>query len=161
MHPNARLITTFYEGFQRRDAAAMVACYHPDVVFNDPVFRDLRGRQAGDMWRMLGGRAQELEVSFRDVVADDTRGRAHWDASYLFSETGRRVHNSIDATFELRDGLIARHDDHFDLWKWTRMALGARGALLGWLPPVQGAIRKKAAANLAAFVASQPAAAAR
>ena len=55
--PNAALIQRFYEAFQRSDAEAMAACYAPDVEFSDPVFGVLRGREAGDMWRMLISRA--------------------------------------------------------------------------------------------------------
>jgi hypothetical protein len=61
----------------------------------------------------------------------------------------------IDAEFELRDGKILRHRDHFDLWRWTRMALGAKGVLLGWLPAVQNAVRAQAARNLAEFRAAR------
>ena len=41
----------------------------------------------------------------------------------------------------------------FDLWRWSGMALGLKGKLLGWLPPVQGAIRKTAGDGLKAFMA--------
>jgi hypothetical protein len=35
------------------------------------------------------------------VSADANGGRAHWEAHYLFSATGRQVHNIIDGTFRL------------------------------------------------------------
>ena len=155
MHPNETLIETFYTCFQRRDAAGMIACYHPDIEFSDPVFPDLKGPRAGAMWRMLAERAKDVQVSFSDVHADDRAGAAHWEAIYTFSETGRRVHNKIDARFEFRDNKIVRHHDRFGLWRWAGMALGPRGALLGWLPPVQQAIRDKAAGNLERFIAAR------
>lgn len=155
MHPNAQLVERFYTSFQRLDPDGMVACYHPDVTFSDPVFPELHGPRAGAMWRMLAARAKGIEITFRDVTGDDARGGAHWEAIYTFSETGRRVHNVIDATFAFRDGKIIRHDDHFDLWRWSAMALGAKGRLLGWLPPVQRAIRAKAAKNLERYLAAQ------
>jgi ketosteroid isomerase-like protein len=151
MHPNAQLITRFYEAFGRRDAEAMAACYHPEVEFSDPVFPDLKGQAAGDMWRMLAARATDLVIRFDVNGADDTRGAAHWDADYTFGKTGRKVNNRIDAEFGFRDGLIRRHADHFDFWRWSRMALGAPGVLLGWSPLVRNAIRKQAAAGLDAF----------
>ena len=52
MHPNAQLIQTFYTAFQNRDAAGMAACYHPEVVFSDPVFPHLEGPKAIAMWQM-------------------------------------------------------------------------------------------------------------
>ncbi|MFA5862348.1 MAG: nuclear transport factor 2 family protein [Candidatus Thermoplasmatota archaeon] len=155
MHPNAELVTRFYGAFQRRDADAMAACYLPDARFSDPVFQDLRGPQVPAMWRMLVGRAQDLEVTVRDITANDTRGLAHWEATYTFGKTGRRVHNKIAASFEFQDGKIARHMDAFDLYAWTRMALGPSGVLLGWTPLVQGRVRRKAAAGLAKFMAGE------
>jgi ketosteroid isomerase-like protein len=154
-HPNAQLIESFYTAFKNRDPEKMIACYAPDVWFSDPVFRDLRGPRAGAMWRMLAERASSLEVTFSDVLADDTTGSAHWEARYVFSATGRKVHNIIDARFELRDGKITRHADTFDLWRWSGMALGPKGKLLGWAPPIKNAIHKTAMRGLEAFEAKQ------
>src|SRR5438093_409209 len=80
MHPNAELIKRFYTAFQKRDAAGMIACYHPDVVFSDAVFTDLRGWRAGAMWKMLAERGKDLQLEFSQVQADDKAGSAHWDA---------------------------------------------------------------------------------
>jgi ketosteroid isomerase-like protein len=151
---NARLIERFYDAFGRRDVDAMLNCYHPQVVFSDPVFGTLAAAEAGAMWRMLNGRARDLRVEFRDVRATERDGRAHWEAWYTFAATGRAVHNRIDAEFHFADALIVRHIDRFSLWRWSAMALGAKGALLGWVPSVRGAIRAQAAKGLVAFRAS-------
>ncbi|HEU4729797.1 MAG TPA: nuclear transport factor 2 family protein [Kofleriaceae bacterium] len=158
-HPNAQLIESFYTAFQRRDPDRMLACYAPDVWFTDPVFRDLRGPRVIAMWRMLGERATAREITFSNVRADDRTGSAHWEARYVFSPTGRKVHNVIDATFELRDGKIVRHIDRFDLWRWAGMALGARGKLLGWAKPIQNAIHRTAMRSLEEYEARQRASA--
>lgn len=155
MHPNAERIATFYAAFADRDADAMIACYHREVAFSDPVFPDLRGARAGAMWRMLCARAKDLRLEIRAIVADDRAGTAHWEAWYTFSATGRAVHNRIDAEFEFRDGLIVRHRDHFDLWRWSRQALGLKGALLGWSPLVRNRVRTQAAAGLDTFIERQ------
>jgi ketosteroid isomerase-like protein len=150
---NAALIERFYAAFARRDAAGMIACYHAQVTFSDPVFTALDARGVATMWRMLCERGKDLAIVATDVVADEATGRAHWVANYTFSGTGRHVTNRIDAAFEFRDGLIARHVDRFSLWRWSAMALGAKGALLGWLPPVRAAIRAQAANALTAYAA--------
>ena len=77
-------------------------------------------------------------------TANDTDGSAHWEARYTFSVTGRTVHNVIDSRFTFRDGLIVTHTDTFDLWRWSRMAIGPKAVLLGWTPFVQKAIRSEA-----------------
>ena len=53
------------------------------------------------------------------------------------------------AAFRFEDGLIIDHRDSFDFWKWTRMALGVPGTLLGWSPIVQGKVRKQSKLLLA------------
>jgi ketosteroid isomerase-like protein len=148
MHDHARLIDSFYAAFAKRDAEAMCACYHDDVEFSDPVFGPLSGERAKAMWKMLCARAKDLEITYRDVTADDERGSAHWEARYPFSATGRHVHNVIEASFRFKDGKIVRHDDTFDLWRWSGMALGPIGKVFGWLPPLQRSIQKKALAGL-------------
>lgn len=154
-HPNHLLIQRFYEAFARLDADAMSACYTDDVLFSDPAFGQLRGAEACDMWRMLTQRAQAFSLTFSDIEANDQAGGAHWVAHYLFSQTGRTVVNRIEARFVFRDGLIAEHHDNFDLWRWSRQALGLKGALLGWTPFVQRAIRAQARKGLAAFRAKR------
>ncbi|AIO28533.1 nuclear transport factor 2 family protein [Burkholderia cepacia] len=150
-HPHTELIQRFYTAFQQRDIDAMLACYADDVVFSDPAFGELRGDLARDMWRMLVARAQDFSLTFSDVAADQQAGRAEWIAHYRFITTGRMVVNRIDARFRFRDGRIVEHRDSFDLWRWARQALGLKGALLGWTPFVQRAIRAQARKNLDAY----------
>lgn len=151
MHPNAQLITTFYEAFQKLDAETMAACYHPEVRFTDPVFPRLHGTEAADMWRMLAARAKDFSLTFDDVRADDKTGEAHWVATYTFSQTGNTVVNDIRASFTFKDGKILTHTDRFHLWRWAGQALGLKGWLLGGTPLVKNAIRKQAAKGLAAY----------
>ena len=153
MHANERLIHGFYTCFQQLDANGMVECYAPDIVFSDEVFVGLRGPEAGAMWHMLASRARDFSLIFRDVTADDHRGSAHWEATYLFSRTKRMVTNIIDSEFEFRDGLIVRHTDRFGFWRWSRQALGLPGVLLGWTPMLKQSVRKTARAGLDQFIA--------
>lgn len=152
---NSALITRFYEAFQRLDAEAMIACYTDDIVFSDPAFGTLRGRDAGDMWRMLASRAKNFSLTFDNVNSNERSGGAHWVATYLFSQTGRTVVNDIQARFLFRDGKICEHYDHFDLWRWSRQALGAKGLLLGWTPLVQSKVNQQALRGLRAFQAGR------
>lgn len=149
------LIHRFYEAFQRLDAEAMAACYTDDVVFSDPAFGELRGRDAGDMWRMLTTRAKDFSLTFDHVRSDDSTGSAHWVATYLSSATGNTVVNDIGARFVFRDGKICEHHDHFDLWRWSRQALGLKGLLLGWSPALKNAVRAQALKGLKAFQAGR------
>jgi ketosteroid isomerase-like protein len=153
--PEARMILSFYEALGRRDAESMVACYHKDVVFQDPAFGELRGDRARNMWRMLCGRSTDLRVEVSNVKGEPGRGSAHWDATYTFTSTGRKVVNRIDARFEFAQGRIMRHEDRFDLWRWARQALGPKGLLTGWLPPVQKAITTRANRGLDDFIAQR------
>jgi ketosteroid isomerase-like protein len=147
---SAAVITSFYEAFARKDGEAMAAAYADDVRFSDPVFTELRGERARNMWRMFCERGIDLEVTFRDVTFDDAKktGTAHWDATYTFALTKKRVHNAIDAAFVFRDGKIVEHVDTFDLRRWCGMALGIPGKLFGWAPFLHTKLRKTAGKTL-------------
>jgi ketosteroid isomerase-like protein len=147
------VISRLYEAFAVRDHVGMARCYTPDARFSDPVFPDLRGTQVAAMWRMLCQRATDLRITYSDVSAEGNSGSAHWEAWYTYSATGRPVHNVIEAAFTFRDGRIATHRDHFDLYRWTRQALGTTGVLLGWTPFLRSAVRRKAALALVRFSA--------
>ncbi|MBA3631819.1 MAG: nuclear transport factor 2 family protein [Acidobacteria bacterium] len=154
MHPNDGLIENFYTSFQKLDAEAMIRCYHPDVRFSDPVFPNLSAAEAGAMWRMLCSQAKNFEATFADVQANERTGKAHWEARYDFSATGRRVHNRIDAEFEFQDGKIIKHTDTFNFWKWSSQALGPVGLLLGWTPMLRKKVQKQAGERLTRFINS-------
>ena len=151
-HPNEELIERFYAAFARRDGATMAACYAPGARFSDPVFTSLRDDEPGARWRMLTGRAKDLEVTLVEHQAADERGSAHWLADYTFS-TGRRVHNDVRAEFRFEHGLIARHQDSFSFYAWARQALGPAGLALGWTPMVRTKVRREARSGLDDFLA--------
>lgn len=150
-----RVITSFYEAFARRDAEGMIGSYSDDVRFSDPVFPDLRGERAKDMWRMLCELGTDLEITFRDVRIAGDRGSAHWEAFYTFSATKKRVHNVIEASFLLSNGKIIEHTDSFDLWRWSGMALGLPGKLFGWSSLLQNTIRRNAGKSLEKWAAKR------
>ena len=130
----------------------MIDCYHQDIEFYDPAFGTLHGDEARNMWRMLVERSKgDIKIFFSDVAANEKTGSAKWVAEYTFSQTGRRVINRITAQFEFRDGKIIKHNDHFDIWKWSRQALGAKGLLLGWTSFMQKKITSSARKSLAHY----------
>lgn len=150
---SASLITAFYASFAKGDYEGMVACYHNDLEFHDPVFGTLKGIQAKAMWQMLLERSKgNLKIIFSDVKASSSTGSAHWEAFYPFSKTGRNVHNIIDATFEFKDGKIIKHHDHFNLYRWSRQAFGVTGTLIGFTPFFQNKVRDTAKKSLAAYL---------
>ncbi len=143
-------IEKLYAAFAALDAKAMAACYAEDAYFEDEAF-SLRGlHQIGGMWSMLidaikkqGRKDWKLEV--RDI----TETSAHWEPTYRFSSTGNLVHNIIDAEFEFdSQGLIKRHRDRFNFWRWSRQALGAPGWVLGWSGFLRGKVKRTAARQL-------------
>jgi ketosteroid isomerase-like protein len=149
---NRRRIADFYAAFAERDGDAMAAHYAPDATFEDPAFGTLTGEEAGDMWRMLTGRAADLQIELPSHDATDDTGTANWVARYTFAQTGRPVVNDVHATFRFAaDGRFADHRDDFSFHAWSKQALGTVGALLGWTPILSSATQRKARAQLDAF----------
>jgi ketosteroid isomerase-like protein len=147
---NAEVIRQLYEAMDRHDGDTMAQLYAPDGRFRDPAFGELTGAEAGDMWRMLTGRSEDLRVELAEHEADGDTGTARWIATYTF-RTGRPVTNDIRAEFRFRDGKITEHRDSFSFWRWSRQALGPVGLALGWTPLLRAAVRKRARGDLADF----------
>ena len=150
---NQEIITRFYTAFNNRDFLGMQNCYHDEAEFHDPVFQTLNSDQVKAMWQMLLSLSKDIEVSFSDVRSVHDKGSCRWDAFYTFSQTNRKVHNIVYASFTFKDGKILKHNDHFDFWRWSRMALGTSGLLLGWTPIVRHKVRKTAQGRLKKFMA--------
>jgi len=149
MNSNAQIIEEFYAAFAEGNAETMASCYHPEIVFEDPAFGKLHGKDASDMWHMLIERAKgNLEISFSDIHSKGNGGRAHWVAKYHFSKTNRNVVNKIQAFFEFKDGLIIKHTDHFNFYDWSKQALGTTGLLLGWTSFLRKKVQKQALESL-------------
>ncbi len=147
---NKELIKTFYQAFQQKDHQTMAQCYHADAYFRDEAF-ELKGQEIGGMWHMLCERGKDMTMEF-SVTQEGEKISAHWEPKYSFSQTGRLVHNIIDAEFEFRDGKIIKHIDNFNFWSWSRQALGAPGLLLGWSPLLRNKVKKMAMGNLKKFM---------
>lgn len=156
MEDHEQIITQFYTAFQKKDWKLMQTCYHDEVQFSDPVFPGLTGKQAKAMWHMLTLAGRDLTLNFKNVAASGNTGSCDWEAFYSFSRTGRKVHNVIHATFEFKDGKIIRHKDDFNFWRWSGMALGTIGKLMGWTPLIHSKVRATAAQNLSKFINEHP-----
>jgi len=137
------IIEQFYFAFQNLDAEKMVELYHTEIEFEDPAFGKLKGNKAKNMWQMLCKSSKELEITFSNIQYDSEKGSANWEAEYIFSKTGRKVHNMIRAEFEFKDGKIIKHKDNFNLHKWAIQAFGWKGIFLGWTPVFKSKLNKE------------------
>lgn len=156
MNSNENLITKFYTAFANADAKTMSECYHPNIQFSDPAFGPLKGEQVSKMWEMLLLRSKgNIKINFSDIKADDSTGSANWNATYNFTKTNRKVINKISAQFVFQDGLIIKHTDSFDVWKWSKQAFGITGFLLGWTGFFQKKINQQALLSLEKFQSSK------
>jgi hypothetical protein len=156
MNANENLIAKFYTAFANADAKTMGECYHPKVHFVDPAFGLLKEVQVSKMWEMLLLKSKgDIKIEFSNVIADEFSGSARWVATYNFSKTNRRVVNRISAEFLFQDGLIIKHTDNFDVWKWSKQAFGITGYLLGWTGFFQDKVREQALLSLKKFQQSK------
>lgn len=156
MNSNENLIAKFYTAFANADAKTMSECYHPKVHFVDPAFGLLKEQEVSLMWEMLILKSKgNIKIEFSDIKADDFTGSAKWKATYNYSKTNRKVVNKISAQFVFKDGLIIKHTDSFDIWKWSKQAFGITGYLLGWTGFFQNKINEQALLSLEKYQRSK------
>ncbi|MBR9773825.1 MAG: nuclear transport factor 2 family protein [Cytophagales bacterium] len=153
---NKALLNKFYTSFIKGDSQAMGECYHTDVVFKDPVFGTLKGARACKMWEMLlTSKKGELKVSYKIARVSDKKGKVNWVAEYHFGKNNRKVINNVSGEFKFEDGKIIEHIDTFNLWKWSKQAMGTLGYLIGWTPLMKKKIQKSTNKKLNNFIAGQ------
>lgn len=150
------VLDRFYSAFARHDWQAMGECYTDDARFSDPVFPALDAAGVRAMWKMLLGGGTDLRLEHTVQQQGPAHGVCTWEARYTFGGTGRAVHNVVHSDFILHNGLIAVQNDRFDLWRWSRQAMGPVGLLLGWSPLVHNKVRAMAAARLAKAMRAEP-----
>ena len=156
MSTNENTITKFYNAFNNADVSLMCECYHPKIQFCDPAFGLLKGNDVCQMWKMLIERSKgDIKIDFSDIKATEHIGSAKWIATYNFSKTNRKVVNVIKAHFLFQDGLIIKHTDDFDIWKWSKQAFGLKGFLLGWTGFMQKKIQQQALLTLKKYKESK------
>ncbi|MEP6595809.1 MAG: nuclear transport factor 2 family protein [Ginsengibacter sp.] len=155
MNDNEGLIRTFYDAFARLDYKTMQSCYSDNPIFNDPVFGVLQGSEVRAMWEMLCKNAKDFSLRYSMIEADDEYGTCNWNASYTFSKTGRRVVNKVKAHVRIQNEKITEHTDEFDIYKWSRQALGLPGILLGWSGYLKNKIRYDAKRRLQTFIGNK------
>jgi ketosteroid isomerase-like protein len=149
MTSNEKILTKFYTAFANSDAASMCECYDTHINFRDPAFDLLKGNDVCQMWKMLIEKSKgNIKIELSAVKADQYMGSAAWVATYTFSKTNRIVVNTIQSQFQFKDGLIIKHTDYFNIWKWSKQAFGTTGYLLGWTGFFQKKIQQKAVASL-------------
>ena len=134
----------FYSSLGSGDVNAMISCYHPEVVFEDPVFGELRGDRVSNMWRMLLNNA-ETPPTIKVEGMQLLRGTVGciWTAKYTYGKNKRTIHNVVESHFVFKGDLIIDHRDKFDLYIWIKQAAGMAGFLFGWTKPYHKALRKK------------------
>jgi ketosteroid isomerase-like protein len=149
---NEQLVNDFYTAFQSLDYSFMQSCYSANPIFNDPVFGILQGNEVRSMWEMLCRNAKNFSLEFNSVNVDDEYCTCKWIARYTFSKTGRKVVNKVSTFIRVQNGKITEHTDEFDLYRWSRQALGLPGILLGWSGYLKNKIRHDAKKRLYEFI---------
>ncbi len=152
MNINEELIQKFYTAFADLDFKTMQNCYADDAIFSDPVFGVLEGNTVKAMWEMLCLNAKDFSLVFNSINSDDEYGTCNWIATYTFSKTGNKVINSVKAYMRFKNGKIIEHTDEFDMYKWSRQALGYPGILFGWSSYLKNKVRSDAKKRLTKFM---------
>jgi hypothetical protein len=156
MNTNEKTLIKFYTAFANADAKTMCECYDSQIQFKDPAFGLLKSDDVCQMWKMLIEKSKgNIKIEFSDIKPDAYTGSAQWIATYNFSKTNRKVVNVIRAQFQFEDGLIIKHTDDFDIWKWSKQALGIPGYLFGWTGFLQKKIQEQALSSLKKYKKSK------
>lgn len=123
-----KLISDYYDAFNRRDADGMLACVTDDVIHdvNQGERREGKERFRAFLARMDHHYRENLDGIVVMVNADGSRAAAEFNVNgtYLVTETGlpdakgQRYALPAGTFFAIRDGKIARVSTYYNLTDW-------------------------------------------
>jgi steroid delta-isomerase-like uncharacterized protein len=128
------LIRRYYETFNSGDREALLAMLDEGVVHEINEGTDETGRPAFRMFLERMDRSYREQVEDLVVFTSDVPDRAAAEffirGEYLVTDDGlpeaigQTYHLRVGAFFEVRDGLISRVTNHYNLASWMRMVAG-------------------------------------
>ena len=154
MNQNEATIHRFFTAYQNKEYTTMQNCYSEDAVYNNPIYGLNDTEHVKAMWEMICKTNKEESLHFENIeLLDHEYATCDWSLVYYY--TNRRINNKIKSYLRLENGLIIEHTDAFDLYKWTRMAFGLTGSLIGWSNFFQKRIQKSTRKKLSEFIISK------
>lgn len=130
-----RLIRTYYDTFNTGDRAAFLSLLTPDVAHDINQGACELGQEAFRHFLARMDRCYRERVCDLVPLAseDGTRGAAEFfiEGQYLTTDdglppaTGQRYRLRVGAFFEIKDGLISRITNHYNLADWLRQIAAA------------------------------------
>jgi uncharacterized protein (TIGR02246 family) len=122
-HPELQALTERHRNaWQRRDPAALAACYHPDGVITSPLFATARGRAAIEAsYAALFTTFPDLEITVDATVVDpphvanfETLRGTHMHEFLGHLPTNRRIEISLARVMKVESGLIIQQQVIYD-----------------------------------------------
>ncbi len=124
------LISLYYQTFNRGDRPAFLRLLHPDVLHDINQGGSESGIEAFRLFleRMDRCYAEQVEDLVVMNSADGTRAAAEFyiRGTYLNTDeglppaTGQTYHLRVGAFFEIKEGLVARVTNYYNLTDWLR-----------------------------------------
>lgn len=124
------LISLYYQTFNRGDRPAFLRLLHPDVAHDINQGGSESGIEAFRLFleRMDRCYAEQVEDLVVMASADGTRAAAEFyiRGTYLNTDeglppaTGQTYHLRVGAFFEIKEGLVARVTNYYNLTDWLR-----------------------------------------
>ena len=119
------------------------------------MFGELNGDSVKKMWEMLlSNKDAQFKLTFSDIHEKNNFVYAKWQASYYYGPHKRFVVNSVNAKFKFSENKIILHEDQFNLWKWSKQAIGLPGVILGWSNFFKSKLQTEANKKLNKFINS-------
>ena len=118
----------FFDCLAARDLPGMLAYYHPDIHYRNPLF-DLHGAEVAVMWQMWWNYFPDIRMVCKDN--DIRTNGTYWEATYTFPPTGRRIVHRLSTDLTFAKDTIIEHVDRFTMPEWAGQAYGFLGEVIG------------------------------
>jgi hypothetical protein len=149
-------IETYFDAFSKGDYRTMRSLCDPKITFNDPVYTSLQGKSVFALHHFMAERRICPTITIRSISEKGNRVKVKWTNEYEYATYKTHISIDVRSIFHFEHTSIISQTDQYNLWKWSKMALGFTGTYLGWTPMFRSTLRRSSQQSLATFIQKHP-----
>ena len=139
------IVNLFFASLKSRNIEKMMEIYHSKIIYSDPLYGLLKQEDVIKRWQLLLEENVIEDIQIMDIKEyDDEYAMAHWNCTFYYTITQKKVTLSIKSFFKIENNLIIEQSDAYRLSKFISKAYGIKGLLLGWTKFMQHRVKKTA-----------------
>ena len=145
----SEIVNEFFASLKSKNIENLKKIYHTQIMYSDPLYGLLHNEDVFKRWQFFCNENKIENIEILDIKEyDHEYAMAHWDCTFYYGITHKKVTLSIKSFFKIENNVITEQSDAYRLSKFISQAYGIKGLLFGWIKFMQHRVKRTALKNL-------------